>query len=121
MERKSLADLVTSLTTGKLKFQLTQLAAIPRAAVVVRGLLAGLQSSTTSDPASWQMASPNARSGSRECRSSSARPRKLAQEWTYRFLAAAPASAHDIVVSDRGGIPVAVMDQYIEARARGDT
>ncbi len=35
VERKSLADLVTSLTTGKLKFQLTELAAIPRAAVVV--------------------------------------------------------------------------------------
>ncbi|GAA2002555.1 Lsr2 family DNA-binding protein [Nocardioides kribbensis] len=82
--------------------------------------------------------------------------RKLAQEWTYRFLAAARvglaeemvganaaralesapplapapptpayvrrwASTHDIVVSDRGRIPVAVMDQYLEARARGDT
>ena len=81
--------------------------------------------------------------------------RKLAQEWTYRFLAAARvglseeivgdlalrsleaarplapapprpahvrrwASAHDIVVSDRGRIPVAVMDQYLEARARGE-
>lgn len=31
------------------------------------------------------------------------------------------ASAHDIVVSDRGRIPVAVMDQYLEARARGET
>ena len=82
--------------------------------------------------------------------------RKLAQEWTYRFLAAARvglseemigdlavrgleaapplapapptpadvrrwASAHDIVVSDRGRIPAAVMDQYLEARARGET
>lgn len=82
--------------------------------------------------------------------------RKLAQEWTYRFLAAARvglaeemvganaaralesapplapapptpayarrwASTHDIVVSDRGRIPVALMDQYLEARARGDT
>ena len=35
VERKSLADLVSSLTTGKLKFQLTELSAIPRAAVVV--------------------------------------------------------------------------------------
>jgi hypothetical protein len=31
------------------------------------------------------------------------------------------ASAHDIVVCDHGRIPVAVMDQYIEARACGDT
>ena len=80
---------------------------------------------------------------------------KLAQEWTYRFLAAARvglseelvgelairaleaapplapapptpadvrrwASAHDIVVSDRGRIPAAVMDQYLEVRARGE-
>lgn len=35
VERKSLADLVSSLTTGKLKFQLTELSSIPRAAVVV--------------------------------------------------------------------------------------
>jgi hypothetical protein len=35
VERKSLADLVSSLTTGKLKFQLTELSAVPRAAVVV--------------------------------------------------------------------------------------
>lgn len=35
VEHKSLADLVSSLTTGKLKFQLTELSAIARAAVVV--------------------------------------------------------------------------------------
>jgi hypothetical protein len=34
VERESLADLVTSLTTGKLRVQLTELSAIPRAAVV---------------------------------------------------------------------------------------
>jgi hypothetical protein len=28
---------------------------------------------------------------------------------------------NNIVVSDRGRIPVAVMDQYLEARARGET
>ena len=81
--------------------------------------------------------------------------RKLAQEWTYRFLAAARvglaeetvgalavrglkaapslapapptpadvrrwATAKDIVVSGRGRIPAAVMDRYLEARARGE-
>jgi hypothetical protein len=35
VERKSLADLVSSLTTGKLKYQLADLAVLPRAAVVV--------------------------------------------------------------------------------------
>ncbi|MCY7412109.1 MAG: Lsr2 family protein [Salinibacterium sp.] len=82
--------------------------------------------------------------------------RKLAQEWTYRFLAAARvglseemvgdlavrglqaaprlapapptpavvrawATTNSIFVSDRGRIPAAVMDQYLEARARGET
>jgi hypothetical protein len=81
--------------------------------------------------------------------------RKLAQEWTYRFLAAARvglseemvgalaargleaapplapatptpaavrrwATTNNIVVSDRGRFPAAVMDQYLEARARGE-
>lgn len=31
------------------------------------------------------------------------------------------ACARDIVVSDRGRIPVAVMDQYLQARARGES
>ncbi len=35
VERKSLADLVTSLTSGKLRYQVADLAALPRAAVVV--------------------------------------------------------------------------------------
>ena len=82
--------------------------------------------------------------------------RTLAQEWTYRFLAAARvglseemvgdlavrgleaapplapapptpaavrrwATTNNVVVSDRGRIPAVVMDQYLEARARGET
>jgi hypothetical protein len=35
VERKSLADLMSSMTTGKLKYQLADLAAVPRAALVV--------------------------------------------------------------------------------------
>ena len=35
VERKSLTDLVSSLTSGRLRFQLTELSAVPRAAVVV--------------------------------------------------------------------------------------
>ncbi len=156
VERKSLADLVTSLTTGKLKFQLTELAAIPRAAVVVEEgysrvfKLDHVRPSVVADGiAECQIRFPTVPIVFCETR-------KLAQEWTYRFLAAArvglaeemvganavraleaapplapapptpadvrrSASAHDIVVSDRGRIPVAVMDQYLEARARGET
>lgn len=155
VERKSLADLVTSLTTGKLKFQLTELSTIPRAAVVVEERysqvfkLDRVRPSVVADGiAECQIRFPTVPIVFCETR-------KLAQEWTYRFLAAARvglseemigdlavrgleaapplgpapptpsdvrrwASGHDIVVSDRGRIPVAVMDQYLEARARGE-
>lgn len=156
VERKSLSDLVTSLTTGKLKFQLTELAAIPRAAVVVEERysqvfkLDHVRPGVVADGiAECQIRFPSVPIVFCETR-------KLAQEWTYRFLAAArvglaeervgadavgaleaasplapapppPADVRrwavraDIVVSDRGRIPAAVMDQYLEARARGET
>jgi hypothetical protein len=155
VERKSLADLVSSLTTGTLKFQLTELATIPRAAVVVEERysqvfkLDRVRPSVVADGiAECQIRFPTVPIVFSE-------NRKLAQEWTYRFLAAARvglceemvgdlavrglesapalapappapsdvrawASAHDIVVSDRGRIPMAVMDQYLQARARGE-
>lgn len=155
VERKSLADLVSSLTTGRLKFQLTELAAIPRAAVVVEERysqvfkLDRVRPSVVADGiAECQIRFPTVPIVFCETR-------KLAQEWTYRFLAAARvglleelvgdlavrrleaapplspapptpadvrrwATANDIVVSDRGRIPAAVMDRYIEARARGE-
>ncbi len=155
VERKSLADLVSSLTTGKLKFQLTELAAIPRAAVVVEERysqvfkLDRVRPSVVADGiAECQIRFPTVPIVFCETR-------KLAQEWTYRFLAAARvglseelvgdlavrgfeaapplspapptpadvrrwATANDIVVSDRGRIPAALMDRYLEARARGE-
>lgn len=155
VERKSLPDLVTSLTTGKLRFQLTELSAIPRAAVVVEERysqvfkLDFVRPSVVADGiAECQVRFPTVPIVFCETR-------KLAQEWTYRFLAAArialaeelvgdlavrglaaapslapapptPAEVRrwaarvDIVVSDRGRIPAAVMDQYLGARARGE-
>lgn len=89
VERKSLADLVSSLTTGKLKFQLTELAAIPRAAVVVEERysqvfkLDRVRPSVVADGiAECQIRFPTVPIVFCETR-------KLAQEWTYRFLAAA--------------------------------
>jgi hypothetical protein len=156
VERKSLADLASSLTTGKLKFQLTELSAIPRAAVVVEERysqvfkLDHVRPSVVADAiAECQIRFPTVPIVFCDTR-------KLAQEWTYRFLAAARvglseeiagdfavrglesapplapapptpadvrhwATTNNIVVSDRGRIPVAVMDQYLEARARGET
>jgi hypothetical protein len=151
-----LADLVSSLTTGKLKFQLTELSAIPRTAVVVEDRysqvfkLDHVRPSVVADAiAECQIRFPTVPIVFCDTR-------KLAQEWTYRFLAAARvglseemvgalavrgieaapplapapptpaevrrwATTHNIVVSDRGRVPAAVMDQYLEARARGGT
>jgi hypothetical protein len=155
VERKSLADLVSSLTTGKLKFQLIELSAIPRAAVVVEERysrvfkLDRVRPSVVADGiAECQIRFPTVPIVFCDTR-------KLAQEWTYRFLAAARAglseemvgdfavrgleaapplapapptpaavrrwaTANNIVVSDRGRIPAAVMGQYLGARARGE-
>lgn len=96
VERKSLADLVSSLTSGKLKYQLADLSALPRAAVVVEDRY----SQVFKHP--WVRPSVIA-DGLAECQVAwpsvpimFCETRPLAQEWTYRFLAAAAvASDHE--------------------------
>jgi hypothetical protein len=93
VERKSLADLVSSLTSGRLRFALGELAALPRAAVVVEERYSKVftlehvrPAKVADDLAELQVRWP-------------AIPivfcdnRKLAEEWTYRYLAAAHAWA----------------------------
>lgn len=89
VERKSLGDLVSSLTTGKLKYQLADLAAVPRAAVVVEDRYSQVFKSQHVRPAVIA-------DGLAECQVNwpsvpilFLETRALAQEWTYRFLAAA--------------------------------
>lgn len=93
VERKSFGDLVSSLTTGKLKYQLSDLAAVPRAAVVVEDRYSQVFKSQHVRPAVIA-------DGLAECQISwpgvpilFLETRALAQEWTYRFLAAAWAAA----------------------------
>lgn len=95
VERKSLPDLVSSLTTGKLGYQLAELATLPRAAVVVEDRYAAVFKLDRVRPAVVA-------DGLAECQVRwPAVPvvfcdtRKLAQEWTYRFLAAAAAAADE--------------------------
>lgn len=89
VERKSLVDLVASLTSGKLKFALGELAALPRAAVVVEDRysqvfkLERVRPAVVADGlAEVQVSWPNVPIVFCETR-------QLAEEWTYRFLAAA--------------------------------
>jgi hypothetical protein len=89
VERKSLRDLVASLTSGKLKFALAELAALPRAALVVEDRYSQIFALTHVRPAvvadllaEMQVRWPNVPIMFCETR-------KLAEEWVYRFLAAA--------------------------------
>lgn len=95
VERKSLADLVASLTSGRLGYALGELSSLPRAAVVVEDRwsrvfrlehvrpavvadgLAEVQVRWPSVPIAWCDGRP------------------MAEEWTYRFLAAALQWADD--------------------------
>jgi hypothetical protein len=89
VERKSLSDLVSSLTTGRLRFALAELAALPRAAVVVEDRYSQVFSLEWVRPAlvadglaELQVRWPGVPIVFCETR-------KLAEEWTYRYLAAA--------------------------------
>ncbi len=89
VERKSLPDLVSSVTDGRLRFALGELAALPRAAVVVEERYSQLLKVDRVRPAvvldglaELQVRYPNVPIVFCETRS-------LAEEWVYRYLAAA--------------------------------
>ncbi len=95
VERKSIGDLVSSLTSGRLRYALGELAALPRTAVVVEEgyarifALEHVRGATVADGlAELQIRWPNVPIVYCE-------NRKLAEEWTYRYLAAAHAWARD--------------------------
>lgn len=89
VERKSLQDLASSLTNGKLRFALGELAALPRAAVVVEDRYSAMFKLDFVRPAvvaeglaELQVRYPNVPIVFCETRT-------LAAEWTFRFLGAA--------------------------------
>lgn len=88
VERKSLADLVATLTGGKMRYLLADLAALPHAAVVVEDRYSQVFALDRVRPAVVA-------DGLAECQARFpavpiifAETRKLAQQWTYRFLVA---------------------------------
>ncbi len=93
VERKTLENLAASLNDGSLALQLTELCELPRAALVVEGSYSRLLRSEHAPPgwladlvARLQVRYPNVAIAFCESR-------KLAEEWTYRYLAAAAAEA----------------------------
>jgi hypothetical protein len=89
VERKSLDDLVGSVTSGRLRFALAELAALPRAAVVVEDRYSRVFTTEHVRPASVLdgLAELQVRYPSVPIVFCETRP--LAEEWTYRYLAAA--------------------------------
>jgi ERCC4-type nuclease len=88
VERKSLSDLASSLLSGKLRYALAELAALPRAAVVVEERYSKIFTYEHARPsviadavAEVQVRWPNVPIVFLETRT-------MAEEWTYRFLAA---------------------------------
>jgi len=95
VERKSLPDLLSSLTSGRLRFALGELATLPRAAVVVEDRYSQVFTQDRVRPAlvadglaELQVRWPTIPIVFCETR-------KLAEEWTYRYLAAAHTWATD--------------------------
>ena len=89
VERKSLADLAGSLTGGRLAYRLAALAETPRAALVVEDRYSAVFKLEHVRPAlvADQLGECQVRWPSVPIIFAETRP--LAQEWTYRFLAAA--------------------------------
>ena len=97
VERKSLPDLVSSLTSGTLRYALGELAALPRAAVAVEDRYSAIFKLDRVRPAlvadgiaELQVRWPSVPIVFCETRA-------LAEDWTYRFLAA----AHTWVAGER--------------------
>lgn len=89
VERKSLADLVATMTGGKLRSLLGALAAVPRSALVVEDRYSGVFKLDRVRPAVVAEGLAEAQVRFPEVPIVFCETRPLAQEWTYRFLGAA--------------------------------
>lgn len=95
VERKSLSDLVTTVTTGKLRYLLAHLAAVDAAAVVVEDRYSRVFKLTRVRPATVAEAIAEAAARFPSVPIIFAETRALAEEWTFRFLGAALAHHAD--------------------------
>jgi hypothetical protein len=99
VERKSMEDLVSSLTSGRLRFALTELASLPRAAVVVEDRYSRVLAQTWAKPSAVADGLAELQVRWPSIPIAFCDNRKLAEEWTYRYLAAAAAWAADEAVA----------------------
>jgi hypothetical protein len=95
VERKSIPDLVSSLTNARLKYAMADLAALPHAAIVVEERYAAIFKQDRVRPAVVADALAELQITWPAIPIVFADTRPLAEEWTYRFLAAAAHHAGD--------------------------
>jgi hypothetical protein len=93
VERKSMPDLVSSLLSGRLRYALGELAALPRAAVVVEERFSQVFKQERVRPAVIADGLAECQVRWPEVPIAFCESRQLAEEWTYRFLAATHAWA----------------------------
>lgn len=101
VERKSLADLVSTLTTGKLRYVLADLAALDRAAVVIEDRYSSVFKLDRVRPSVVVEGLAEAQVRFPSVPIVFCETRKLAQEWSYRFLGAAVAHVREDTVAER--------------------
>jgi hypothetical protein len=89
VERKTLADLASSLLSGKLTYALAELASLPRAAVVVEDRYSQIFKLRHAPGGAVAEALAEAQARFPSVPTMFAETRQLAEEWTYRFLGAA--------------------------------
>jgi hypothetical protein len=116
VERKSLADLVASLTGGKLKYQLGDLAAVPRAAVVVEDRYSQVYKLDRVRPAVVANGLAELQVHFPTVPIVFCETRQLAEDWTYRFLGAALAAEVDRADTDTRIAPAATPATNAEIR-----
>lgn len=95
VERKSMPDLTQSLTTGRLGFAMAELAALPRAAVVVEDRYSRLLTDPRVRPSTLLNALAEIQVRWPAVPVMFCETRKLAEEWVYRYLATAHAEFAD--------------------------
>lgn len=101
VERKSLVDLTSSLTSGKLRYQLADLSGVPRAAVVVEDRWSAVFKLEHVRPAVVADAIAECQVRFPTVPIIFAETRPLAQEWAYRFFGAALAEREQEDESER--------------------
>ena len=120
VERKSLADLVISLMNGKLKFAVAELATLPIAAVVVEDRYSQIFAHEYFRPAAIADALAELQVRYSNVPVVFCETRKLAEEWVYRYLAAAMVWAEPQAAAPSATAPTAITPPATAA-PRADT